>query len=206
MCKGRWRSQGQTLLLHLQAAQGRILTTDTLSPLHRCSPASHSLKVWVATVAFSPTRTHTLNPGVEQSAESLQRHSLVWSETVVWRTLRWLDIANTIRYHGSFVTLDVPTVTGLPHVTVGAACCVALRPLAGAVFCYHVVLPHALQSKHFAHIQKGWFSAHRSRGTHLQRRTGDQKAKIIIKHNNHKNKKFNKICLICEMSHGHIGD
>lgn len=63
-------------------------------------------------------------------------------------------LQNTVLYPGLFVTLAVPTITGLPHVTVGAACCVALRPLAGAVLCYRVDLLHTLQHMHFAHIQK----------------------------------------------------
>lgn len=62
----------------LQPAQGRILTTDTCSPLQRFSPASHSLIVWFP--PSSPTRTHTFIPGLEQSAESRQLHSLVWSK------------------------------------------------------------------------------------------------------------------------------
>lgn len=62
-----------------QPVQGRMLTTDTSSPLQRFSPASHSLIVWFSPSA--PTRTHTLTPGFKQSAASLQRHSLVWSKT-----------------------------------------------------------------------------------------------------------------------------
>lgn len=61
-----------------QPVQGRMLTTDTCSPLQRFSPASHSLIVWFSPSA--PTRMHTFAPGFEQSAESLQRHSLVWSK------------------------------------------------------------------------------------------------------------------------------
>lgn len=61
-----------------QPAQGRILTTDTCSPLQRFSPASHSLIVWFP--PSSPTRTHTFIPGLEQSAESRQLHSLAWSK------------------------------------------------------------------------------------------------------------------------------
>lgn len=72
--------------------------------------------------------------------------------------------------------MNVPTITGLPHVTVGAACCVALRPLADAILCYHVLLSHTLQCSHFAHIKKDRFSSRSQSGTHLQGRTGDKKS------------------------------
>lgn len=72
------------------------------------------------------------------------------------------------------LTLNVLTIAVLPHVTVGAARCVALRPSADAVLCYPVVLSHTLQCMYFAHIQKDWLSTHSSSGTHLQRWTGDK--------------------------------
>lgn len=60
-----------------QEAQGWMLTTDTFSPLHRRTPASHSLMVCVDAVSSSPTRTHTFMTGFKQSASSLQRQLLV---------------------------------------------------------------------------------------------------------------------------------
>lgn len=131
--------------------------------------------VWFA--ASSPTRTHTLYPGVTQSAESLHWHWLVWSERKMWRKIRGLQIANSVQYYGWVLTFNIPTVASFPNVTFGAACCAALWPSAGAVFYYHVVLPNTLQCMHFAHIQKNWFSTHSSstRGAHIQRWTAYKK-------------------------------
>lgn len=93
-----------------------MLMTDTFSPLHRRSPASHSFMVCGATVASSPTRTHTSEPGVEQFAESLQRHSLLWANKTSqisdskkkWKHLMKLWIAYTLQrsYHHSPPTCD----------------------------------------------------------------------------------------------------
>lgn len=87
---------------------GRILTTVTFTPLHRCNPASHSLMVWLAAVASSPTRTHTFIPGLEQSAESLQRHSWVWSERTLKGQMRWRQAATAAHSDGRFVASDCP--------------------------------------------------------------------------------------------------
>lgn len=70
--------------------------------------------VWLAAVSSSPTRTHTFNPGVEQPAESLQRHSLVWSErneTNDWQiakycALSWIVCNSGCPYHHRSPTCD----------------------------------------------------------------------------------------------------
>lgn len=73
MVKKKTKMSGNSaFFLNSQEVQGRMLTTDTFSPLHRLNPASHSLMVCVTAVASAPIRTHTFNPGVKQSAESLQ--------------------------------------------------------------------------------------------------------------------------------------
>lgn len=74
------------------------------------------------------------------------------------------------------LTLNLLTIAVLPHVTVGAARCVALRPSADAVLCYPLLLSQTLQCMHFAHIQKDWLSTRSSSSTHLQRWTGDKKS------------------------------
>ena len=54
------------------AAQGRMLLTEMLSPLHLRTPASHS--VIVCSLPF--TSTQTLNPASSHSEAALQTHSL----------------------------------------------------------------------------------------------------------------------------------
>lgn len=54
------------------AAQGRMLVTEMLSPLHLRTPASHS--VIVCSLPF--TSTQTLNPASSHSEAALQTHSL----------------------------------------------------------------------------------------------------------------------------------
>ena len=54
------------------AAQGRMLLTEMLSPLHLRTPASHS--VIVCSLPF--TSTQTRNPASSHSEAALQTHSL----------------------------------------------------------------------------------------------------------------------------------
>lgn len=149
-----------------QPVQGRMLTTETCSPLQRFSPASHSLIVWFCPSA--PTRMHTFIPGSEQSAESRQWHSLVCSGGEKFIKMQILSFKSWV-----FTRSVVPTVAALPHVTVAAACRVTYGPFANAVFCYHVLLPYTLHGMHLTNSQElGPVSPDWS-GAHLQRWTGE---------------------------------
>jgi len=111
------------------AAQGRILTTDTFPPLHRRSPASHSLIVCDTAAASSPTVTHTFNPGVKQSAESLQRHMLVWSEKMVGRQMGWITTVRTHTLRLILCNYQTPLPSHISHM-------------------WHMVQPVVLRSGH----------------------------------------------------------